>query len=78
MLIAMPLNYRGCIALKHTAGQHLGNAKKRQIERDKNPYPAMELNAKFPQMSTDNSLSQFAAKGSLAGLGPKAKLLKIL
>ena len=78
MLIAMPLNYRGCTALKHTGGQHLGNAKKRQIERDKTSYPAMELNAKFPQMSTDNSLSQFGAKGRLAGLGPKAKLLKIL
>lgn len=57
MLIAIPLNYRGyIIALIHTAGQHLGNVKKRQIEREKNPYPAMELNAKFPQMPKDNTI----------------------
>ena len=66
MLTVIPLNYKGCIALKHTAGQHLGNAKKRQIERDEKPYPAMKPNAKFTQLPTDNSISEcgrFGANG---------------
>lgn len=44
--------------LQLIAGQHLGNPKKRQIERDKKLYPAMKFNVKFTQMSTESSLSQ--------------------